>query len=136
MLPLTFLASSIVQTPLCGYSTKVQLTIAPSLSLLSSTTTSVGDLTISIQNSNDRSLVGTYQLTVIPFINSYSYTQPSASSIITLKVIEPCLKTKINDLNVEDMVAFATYSQTSKITYNFTDSIDLSESTLDYCGTK
>ena len=136
-LPLSFKASGIVQTPSCDYATKIEHTVTPSLSILTAeTSASSGDLSVNIQSSNDRSKKGTYSLEIKPVIIGYTYTQPPASSTITLQVLDPCLKTVISDLNVEDMIAFATYTAISQVSFNFTDSIDLLESTLDYCGTK
>jgi len=114
----------------------VQLINSPSLSILTASTSVSGDLSVSIQSSDDRSKVGTYSLEIKLVIIGYTYTHPSASSIITLRVLDPCLKTVIGDLNVEDLIAFATYTAISQVSYNFTDSIDLLESSLDYCGTK
>lgn len=51
-------------------------------------------------------------------------------------MIDPCLKTVINDLNVEDMVSFAAFDVFSQVNYNFTDSVDLLELNVDYCGLK
>ena len=51
-------------------------------------------------------------------------------------MLDPCLNTVINDLNVDDMAAFASFTAISQISYNFTDSVDLMESTVDYCGSK
>ena len=135
-LPLSFQALGIVQTPSCGYSTKIEHMVTPSLSILTATTSASGDLSVSIQSSEDRSKIGTYSLEIKPVIIGYTYTQPLASSTIALQVLDPCLKTVISDLNVEDMIAFATYTAMSQVSYNFTDSIDLRGSTLDYCGTK
>ena len=115
----------------------MQLINPPSLSILTaSTSASSGDLSVSIQASEDRSKKGTYSLEIKPVIIGYTYTQPSASSTIALQVLDPCLRTVIRDINVEDMIAFATYTAMSQVSYNFTDSIDLLESSLDYCGTK
>ena len=135
-LPLSFKASGIVQTPSCDYATKIEHTVAPSLSILTAETLISGDLSVSIQASDDRRIQGTYSLEIKPVIIGYTYTQPSASSTIALQVLDPCLRTVIRDINVEDMIAFATYTAMSQVSYNFTDSIDLLESSLDYCGTK
>jgi hypothetical protein len=85
----------------------------PNLSILTALTSVSGDLSVSIQSSNDRNKIGTYSLEINPIIIGYTYTQPLASSTITLQVLDPCLKTVISDLNVEDMIAFATYTAMS-----------------------
>ncbi len=82
MLPLSFQASGIIQTPSCGYVTKIEHMATPSLSILTaSTSTSSGDLSVSIQASKDRSKIGTYSLEIKPFIIGFAtYTAMSQIS--------------------------------------------------------
>jgi hypothetical protein len=137
-LPITFLASGIVQNPLCGYSTSIQQTTTPSLSIMTATNVA-GVVTINISASSDRSKAGTHTILVSLGINGYpaSYTpQPTTTSSIPFTVLDPCRNTVITDTDVEDFAAFAHYNVYSLNIYSYSDQVDLLSPVLDYCGTK
>jgi hypothetical protein len=76
--------------------------------------------------------------------NNYPYSAPTppCQSSFTLNVIDTCLTTSITTVpaSIENLVAFAGYTVSSKIKYTFNDASFIaythSTDSLDFCGNK
>jgi hypothetical protein len=128
------------QVPACGYS----------FTLTGSTTSTIvtatpGATILFSAYSSDVANTGTPSISVTATLDNYPYSAPTppCQSSFTLTVLDrPCTSTSITTApaSIENLVAFASTTVSSKVKYTFNDTVSISNTlitdSVDFCGDK